>query len=108
MDFYREELDGITATSRFHLYCGTTDAIPIRTMNMSFQFTRQGFGDIATPVKDKEAFKKFKQNPGKALGSIDVEREPIAFEREYEISPAATSLARFAGSFSKAKKWLDS
>jgi len=94
MDFYREELDGITAASRFQLYCGTTDAVPIRTMNMSFRFTRQGFGNISTPVRDRESFEQLKQNPAKALGSIDTKREPNAFEREYGINPVVTDLAR--------------
>jgi hypothetical protein len=83
IDFYAEELEGITAASRFHLYCGTTDAVPIRTMNMSFRFTRHGFGSISTPIRDKDTFERFKLNPAKALGGIDAKREPNAFEREY-------------------------
>ena len=94
MDFYKEELDGITAASRFHLYCGTTDAVPIRTMSMSFRFSRHGFGNMAMPIRDKEAHEKFRENPGKVLGRIGDKREPNAFEREYSINPIATDLAR--------------
>ena len=96
MDFYAKELEGITAASRFYLYCGTTDAVPTRAMNMSFRFTRHGFGDISVPVRDKEAHERLRQNPAKALGGIDAKREPNAFEREYGISPVVTDLAPFA------------
>jgi len=93
-EFYKDELDGLTAASRFHLYCGTTDAVPLRTMNMSFRFTQQGFGNISMPVRDKEAHEQLKQNPAKTLGNIDSKREPNAFEREYGINPVAVDLAR--------------
>jgi len=68
MDFLKEELDGITAALRFHLYCGTTDAVPFQTLSMSLRFTRRGFGHISMPVRDKEAYEKFRESPGKVLG----------------------------------------
>ncbi len=36
VDFYAEALEGLTAASRFSLYCGATDANPMRALNMSF------------------------------------------------------------------------
>ena len=92
-DFYAEELEGITAASRFHLYCSTTDALPMRSMSMSFRFSRSGFGNVSTPVRDKEAYEELKKNPGKTLGSIS-KRKPNAFERKFNIPTAATDLAR--------------
>ena len=92
MDFYAEELDGINAASRFHIYCGTTDAVPTRDMNMSFRFTRRGFGNISTTIRDKAAVERFKQNPAKALNIPS--REPNAFEKAYNINPTVTELAR--------------
>jgi len=72
MDFYREELDGITAASRFYLYCETTDAVPIQKMNMSFRFTRHGLGKVSVPIRDKHAHEQLKQNPAEVLGGIDI------------------------------------
>ena len=60
---------------------------------MSFRFTRRGFGDISVTVRDKDAFERFKQNPGKALCSIP-NREPNSFEKAYNIDPKATELTR--------------
>jgi hypothetical protein len=94
VDFYAEELEGITAASRFHLYCGTTDTIPNRTLSISFRLSRHGFGNIsATGKRGIEAHEKFMKNPAKALGGIEL-KEPNAFEREYNINPRATHLAR--------------
>ncbi len=92
-DFYPDALDGLTAASRFHLYCETTDAVPIRPMNMSFRFTWHGFGNVSTTIRDKEAYARFKQNPGKALNSIQ-KRELNAFEKEYNISPTLTEMLK--------------
>ena len=92
MAFYAEELDGLTAASRFHIYCETTDAVPTRSMNMSFRFTRHGFGYISTNVRDKDAVERFKQNPAKALNIT--RQEQNAFEKAYNISPVQTELAR--------------
>ncbi len=92
-DFYTEELEGITAASRFRLYCETTDAIPVRPLNMSFRFSWHGFGEVKTTVRDKEAHARFKQNPGMALNTIP-HREPNAFEKKYSISPTMTEMVR--------------
>ncbi len=92
-DFYSDALDGLTAASRFHLYCETTDAVPIRPMNMSFRFTWQGFGNVSTTVRDKEAYARFKQNPGMVLNGIP-RREPNAFEKEFNISPTLTEMLK--------------
>ena len=92
MDFYAEELDGLTAASRFHIYCGTTDAVPTRSMNMSFRFTRHGFGSVTTTIRYKAAVERFKQNPAQALNIP--RREPNAFEKAYNINPTVTELAR--------------
>ncbi len=92
-DFYAEDLEGITAASRFRLYCETTDAIPVRPLNMSFRFSWNGFGEVKTPVRDKEAHARFKQNPGMALNSIP-NRETNAFEKKYGISPVMTEMVR--------------
>ena len=92
MDFYAEELDGINAASRFHIYCGTTDAVPTRDMNMSFRFTRRGFGNVSTTVRDKAAVERLKQNPAQALNIPS--REQNAFEKAYNINPTVTELAR--------------
>jgi hypothetical protein len=61
---------------------------------MTFRFARQGFGKFSTPIRDKEAIEKFKQNPAEVLGRIGKKREPNAFEREYGINPVATDLVR--------------
>jgi len=55
---------------------------------------RHGIGGISVPVREEEAHEQVRQNPAKALGSIDSTREPNAFEREYGIDPVETDLAR--------------
>jgi hypothetical protein len=93
MDFYKEELDGITAASRFTLYCQTTEANPIRPLNISFRFTRSSdFGEFLITVRDKQAYEDFKKNPAAKLKIP--EREPNAFEKKYNINPIATELKR--------------
>ena len=93
MDFYKEELDGITAASRFMLYCQTTEANPIRPLNISFRFTRSSdFGEISITVRDKQAYEDFKKNPAAKLKIP--EREPNAFEKKYNINPISTELHR--------------
>ena len=92
MDFYKEELDGITAASRFSLYCQTTDAVPVRALEMSFRFTRSVFGSSTVNIRDKQAYEDFRKNPAAKLN--EVMRAPNAFERKYDISCVSTELAR--------------
>ncbi|MCL2083253.1 MAG: DUF6076 domain-containing protein [Oscillospiraceae bacterium] len=91
-DFYKEELAGITAASRFTLYCEVAPVAPIRSMNISFRFLRSGFGNASMPVRDKQAYEEFKKNPAKKL-QIQ-KREPNAFEQRFNINPIQTELAR--------------
>jgi len=92
MDFYKDELKGITAASRFTLYSHTVETTPIRTMQMSFRFMRSGFGNVSTPIRDKQAFNDFLKNPAAKLNIQ--KRDQNAFEREFGINPIATELAR--------------
>jgi hypothetical protein len=82
------------AELRFTLYFGVADALPIRSMKMSYRFLRHGFGEFSVTVRDEKAYEEFRKNPVSKLKIP--KREPNAFEREFNISPIATEFARFA------------
>jgi hypothetical protein len=85
VDFYPKELDGITAATRFSMYCWTANMNPMRPMNMTFQFARFGFGNKMTPIRNSQIFEDVKANPPKGR-NLSKKRELNDFELTYGIS----------------------